>query len=1141
VCSWMGIPLVAHGRMIGVLMVDHSDAGRYGQAELRLAAALAQHTAQAMENARLFEEMQILKAFNENIVRGIAEGILVEDAEGCITFVNPAMEAMLGYTGEELVGRHWATMIADDQSSFVGRHAVAGSEGVEGRYETTLLSKGGRRVPVMVSARPVLERGQVTGVLSAFTDISERVKAERAVEERRRYLEAVLTSVPDAIVTLDKQHRVVEWNPGAEVLFGYSPEETIGRELDSLVTAADTFEEATAITRRVMAGEDVPPTETVRYRQDGSPVAVTLAGSPILVGGEMTGIVGVYTDISERKEAERALVDSESRLSGILSSMVDLVFAFDREGRFTFYHAPSSDDLYVAPSEFLGQTHGRVMPAHIDELFAQAFEANREGRAARYEYWIDIGGQTRWFSVNLSPSFLQGEFRGSVAVARDITERTQAEEALRKANRGLRMLSECNAVLSRVREEPDLLHQVCQIAVEIGGYRMAWVGVPEQDEAKTVRPVAKAGFEDGYLDQVGISWADNERGRGPTGTAVRTHRPASAWNLITDPDYAPWREEAIRRGYASSVSLPLMTDGRCLGALSIFSSEPETFDPDEVSLLTELADNLAFGMAALRTRAERAWMEGVLQRYAERMEMLQEVGRAILEAQSPEAIAQATLARIGHLVPCQRASILAFGPEKTPRALAVRLSEGGTVGEAEPQDRKLGPEQQRSRDRISIPLMAQGELVGILRLTSFRPHAFSPEHIEIAYQVAAPLAVAIQHARLNEQLRTHAGSLEETVAQRTRELKAERDRTQAILESLGEAVMVTDSEGMILYANPATTALTGFPSEELLGQSWRLLQGDRQGDDVFEQAQEAMRAGQAWRSETSGRRPDDTQYDAAVTATPLFGSDHVDQVIGSVWVQRDITPLKEAERLKDQFISNVSHELRTPLSIITLIIGNLDRLYCRLEDDRRHQMIQSVREHVGVLNDLVGDVLEISRIDSGRISLERKDVDLAQLVREEMAKQQPLAARKLQRLEVIGASSLTFQGNEGQLRQILRNLLNNAIKFTPAGGDITCACRRGMGGQDWGPEWPGSAGLPAGFWAALFVMDNGVGIRRDDLPQLFERFYRVEAQGDIPGTGLGLAIARELVELHNGHIAVDSTLGEGSVFAVYLPLEGEDG
>jgi signal transduction histidine kinase len=143
-------------------------------------------------------------------------------------------------------------------------------------------------------------------------------------------------------------------------------------------------------------------------------------------------------------------------------------------------------------------------------------------------------------------------------------------------------------------------------------------------------------------------------------------------------------------------------------------------------------------------------------------------------------------------------------------------------------------------------------------------------------------------------------------------------------------------------------------------------------------------------------------------------------------------------------------------------------------------------------------------------------------------------------LRVIGDEGLSVWGNDGQLRQVIRNLLNNAIKYTSDGGQITCECLARAGHELVEAAWPGSAGLPAGGWVALRVVDTGIAISPQDLPHIFERFYRVQSQGNIPGTGLGLSIARELVELHGGHIAAASTPGEGSIFAIYLPLLEEE-
>ncbi|MEW6411951.1 MAG: GAF domain-containing protein [Candidatus Zixiibacteriota bacterium] len=206
----------------------------------------------------------------------------------------------------------------------------------------------------------------------------------------------------------------------------------------------------------------------------------------------------------------------------------------------------------------------------------------------------------------------------------EIAARRQTESALRKTSRALKVLSLCNKSLVHAENEIDLLQNVCGILVEEGGYRLAWVGCAEQSEQKRVKPVAQAGFEQGYLEQINVSWADNEYGQGPTGSAIRMGRPAIARDILDDPKYAPWRDEATKRGYASSIALPLRGDRQPIGALNIYASEPDAFDDDEVSLLVELAEDLSYGISALRTSADHRRAEKALReseyRYRELVE-----------------------------------------------------------------------------------------------------------------------------------------------------------------------------------------------------------------------------------------------------------------------------------------------------------------------------------------------------------------------------------------------------------------------------------------------------------------------------------------------------------------------------------------
>ena len=184
-------------------------------------------------------------------------------------------------------------------------------------------------------------------------------------------------------------------------------------------------------------------------------------------------------------------------------------------------------------------------------------------------------------------------------------ERKRGEEKLARLNQTLQTLYQCNQALVRASEEYELLQSVCQILVEVGGLRMAWVGYREFNEDKTVRPVAQAGYEAGYLARVNITWGDTDNGRGPTGTAIRTATTCWTRDNQTDPNLAPWRAEDLSHGYASSISLPLRSNRHAFGALSLHAEEPYAFTESAIEQYTDLANNLAYGVMALRTREER--------------------------------------------------------------------------------------------------------------------------------------------------------------------------------------------------------------------------------------------------------------------------------------------------------------------------------------------------------------------------------------------------------------------------------------------------------------------------------------------------------------------------------------------------------
>ncbi|MRR51586.1 MAG: PAS domain S-box protein [Rhodocyclaceae bacterium] len=224
-----------------------------------------------------------------------------------------------------------------------------------------------------------------------------------------------------------------------------------------------------------------------------------------------------------------------------------------------------------------------------------------------------------------------------VGINYDLTERKHAEEIQRRLNRELRAISDCNQALMHAEDEQTLLNEVCRIICDEAGYRVAWVGYADHDEARTVRRVASAGIDDGYFAEARITWSDTDRGRGPAGTAIRSGKTVYIQDFATDRRMTPWREVALRRGYRSGIGLPLKdAAGKVFGVLLIYSVEANAITPDEIRLLEELAGDLAFGITVLRSRIELRQAEQERQAYLHFLEGMERVNHAIQGASSPE-------------------------------------------------------------------------------------------------------------------------------------------------------------------------------------------------------------------------------------------------------------------------------------------------------------------------------------------------------------------------------------------------------------------------------------------------------------------------------------------------------------------------
>ena len=419
-------------------------------------------------------------------------------------------------------------------------------------------------------------------------------------------LGALLRQMPAVIWAIDRDLRFTLSEGGGLAALGAEPGDAVGRTLFEYFGTEDPEFPPIAAHRRALSGHPVT------YETEWMGRSFYCHVEPLRDGeGEIIGAAGFAIDITEPMLAEQELRQSESKYRALVEQLPAIVYLgeYGEEGDWLYISPQIEQVLGYTPEEWLAHPHPMTSFTHPEDLPAARAEesrAQREGDTYRAEYrmrakdgrWVWILDEaTAVREASGTPFLMQG-------VMFDITEREQTEEELRRANRALRMISECNQALIRAPDEPSLLADVCEKIVEVGGYRLAWVGYAEQDPRKTVRPVAQAGFEEGYLDHLEITWADEAGGRGPTGTAIRTGQAVVARSIPEDPAFALWREEAARWGYSSSAAFPLQAGGECFGALNAYAAETDAFDEQEVGLLSELADDLAFGILATRARAE---------------------------------------------------------------------------------------------------------------------------------------------------------------------------------------------------------------------------------------------------------------------------------------------------------------------------------------------------------------------------------------------------------------------------------------------------------------------------------------------------------------------------------------------------------
>jgi len=652
-----------------------------------------------------------------------------------------------------------------------------------------------------------------------------------------------------------------------------------------------------------------------------------------------------------------------------------------------------------------------------------------------------------------------------------------------------------------------------------------------------------------------------KRGEGLSWQALISGQP-----VYTD-HYSTWEGRPLtfyHTRFTAVVAIPLRWQGTDVGVLFVADDRPgRSFSQEEIVLLSRLATQAAIAIGNLQlyiTARHRAEQLHLVTQVAQHItgilhptQLAAEVTRRICEAFNYYAVSVCLVE--GDLIRVS-AGVVRTSKQGAERAIAplfvdkaLRIGEEGIIGwvaatgqpllvpdvTQDPHFLRI-PELPLTASELAVPLLLGGQVIGVLDAQSEHKGAFDETDVETMQALAGQLAIAIANARLFEAVRAYAGELEQRVAERTAEIRAQQERTEAILRSVADAIIVTDLEGHIVLTNPTAEALLRMMDEGRQTMEEGEGRRDNGGRELAARLTELIhRLALA----PDPQRAEMVEGDGRVLQAHAARVLDDGQAVGTVIALRDITRLRELDRLKSQFVSNVSHELRTPLANIKLYLS----LLAKGRPEKRENYLSVLEREANRLEKLIQGVLDLSRLEARSDILHREPVVLDEVIASVLEAQRLSAESKRLALDYIpGPDVPPVLADRNQLIQVFTNLVNNAILYTPEGGRIevaTClAATQDEGRGTTGDGGRGTGDQPSAGYAVVTVRDTGIGIAPEDLGRIFDRFYRApqaEASG-APGTGLGLAIVKEIVDLHGGHVEVTSQVGVGSTFSVWLPV-----
>jgi PAS domain S-box-containing protein len=946
------------------------------------------------------------------------------------------------------------------------------------------------------------------GLLQSANVVRQQAEAQLGRSEEREA--AILYASLDAVITIDHQGQVLEFNPAAEKVFGYNRAEVLGREMSELIIPPALRERHRRGLAKYLATGEGPVLgkrlELKGMRADGTEFPVELTITPI-TGNEQPVFTGFVRDITERKRME----ETRSQLSAIVESSDDAIIGKTLDGIITSWNEGAEKVYGYTAHEVVGRPISMLMPPDLIKELPAILNRLRMGESINHYETVRLRKDGQRINVSLTLSPIRdsaGNIVGASTIARDITESKRADEqivyqayllenvndavigsdensVIRFWNQGAEKMFGWKAeeVLGRSGREilrSELINTDREVILKILAERGRWKGesiqyrkdgtpVFVESSSITLRNAdhSIAGYVSVQRDISERKLAEEELRK----NAARTQALADISSTLATVhlDYQAVLDAAARRtteliGDACSIRL-VSDDGQWLELASLYHPEPKT-----LAYLREI-----LGTNPLRT--DTGSIAQIIQ-----------TGRSMLiPVISPE--------QLKAIVPATAWPIL---------------------------------EHISIHSLLTVPLRAQGGVLGTLTLTRDHPNRpYTSEDQAFLQDLADRAALSIANARLYASMQQLNDGLEQRVVERTAALSQANSLLQMMLDHMPDQIYFKDAQSRFIRNSRSQAKALGLsdPAEAVGKSDFDFFPHAQLS---YEKEQEIIRSGKPLVDEEERIVwPDGRETWVSTTKIPL--PDQSGQIIGTFGISRDITERKRAEvalqkakleleaanRELEAFSYSVSHDLRSPLRSIDGFSQALLEDYAdQLPAEGQNQLMR-VRAATQRMGQLIDDLLNLSKVT--RASMKLVPVDLSQLVRGIVAELQRTQPERRVNFKIT--PNLKANGDPGLLRAVLENLLNNAWKFT---------AKREQAEIEFGSKHENDETI-------YFIRDNGAGFDMAYVGKLFGAFQRLHAMTDFSGTGIGLATVQRIIHRHGGRIWAEGAVDQGATFFFTLP------